>query len=410
MAKILPFKAVRPTRDKVSLIASRSYQTYTKAERKARLDNNPYSFLHIINPGYKYHKEVSGKKRFQLVRNRYQEFKENGYFIQENLPSYYIYRIIDSENRVFTGIIAAASVTDYKEQVIKKHEDTLTLREELFKEYLKVVGFNSESVLLTYKDDKTLSAIYEIVMQERSEYEFTTTYRDTHYLWPVNAENLVKEIKNRFNEIDAIYIADGHHRCSSSSLLTAEMQLNKTKSADSYNYFMAYLIPESNLQISSYSRMVKDLNGLGKEEFLIALDSCFKIENKKDQYFEPRKQHAICMYLDGDFYEITLRAKYRKFANSLEALDAQILYKFILQPILGIQDLRNDKRIAYGKGKTDMVAVKEKIDQKKYAVGFSLKPVSIDEIKAVADENLRMPPKTTYIEPKLRSAVTIYEF
>ncbi len=216
---IKPFKAVRPTRDKVSLIAARSYETYTKAEREARLDNNPFSFLHIVNPGYKYHKEITGNERFELVRNRYQEFKEDGIFIQEKAAAYYIYKIVDKDEQEFVGLVAAASVADYASNVIKKHENTLQVREELFKDYLKTVGFNADAVLLTYPDNDALRAIYEHVMTDRAEYEFTTTYRDTHYLWPVLDADLLTEITQLFSTINSVYIADGHHRSSSSYLL-----------------------------------------------------------------------------------------------------------------------------------------------------------------------------------------------
>lgn len=412
MAKIIPFKAVRPTRDKVGLVASRSYETYTPQECKARLEANPYSFLHIINPGYKYQKEISGPKRFALVRNRYQEFKEDSVFVQDEQPCYYLYKIVDREHQEFTGIVAAASVEDYKNDVIKKHEDTLHPREVLFKEYLKVTGFNSEAVLLTYPDDAKLDLAFNEIMKTRAEYEFTTTYRDTHYVWPINEEETIEEIKARFEIMNTIYIADGHHRSSSSFLLSEDLKsANQShKGTEPYNYFMAYLIPESHLRIHGFSRMVKDLNGLDKEEFLIALDEYFKIENRGHVFYQPTKKHHFSMYLDGEFYSLYLRNRFRDFKNALASLDSQILYEKVLEPILGIHDLRSDNRIAYGKGKNDMMQVKEKIDEGNFKVGFNMLPPTVDEVKAIADEGLTMPPKSTYIEPKLRSGVTIYEF
>ncbi|HEA28709.1 MAG TPA: DUF1015 domain-containing protein [Leeuwenhoekiella sp.] len=410
--KIKPFKAVRPTRDKVSLIAARSYETYTKAEREARLDNNPFSFLHIVNPGYKYHTEISGTARFELVRNRYQEFKEDGVFIQEKVPAYYVYKIVDRDEQEFIGLVAAASVEDYAENVIKKHEDTLRVREELFKDYLKTVGFNAEAVLLTYPDHSDIKSIFDQVMSERAEYEFTTTYRDTHYLWPVLDANVVKQITELFSAINPVYIADGHHRSSSSYLLAEDLKRdNKKHDGDEpYNFFMSYLLPESQLRIHGFSRLVQDLNGLDSEGFLIALDNYYKIENRGGEYYEPTKPHHFCMYLDGEFYSLTLRKRHRNFENALEILDAQILYTTILKPILHIGDLRYDSRIAYGTGKNDMVQVKEQVDSGAFAVGFSMLPPDIEQVKAIADADLKMPPKSTYIQPKLRSGVTIYEF
>jgi len=412
LPRIHPFKAVRPTRDKVSLIASRSYEAYSKEERKSRMKANPYSFLHIINPGYKYHREINGAKRFRLVRNRYQEFKEDGVFMHEEQACYYIYKIIDRDHQEFTGIIAAASVEDYDDNLIKKHEDTLQHREELFKEYLKVVGFNAEAVLLTYPDDKGIATIIEEVSHTRAEYEFTTTYRDTHYLWPVCDREQVERIKQHFAAMPSMYIADGHHRCSSSSLLAQDLKNENQHHTgrEPYNFFMAYCIPESHLAIHSFSRMVKDLNGLSKEEFLIALDEIFKIDNRHTEFYAPARKHDFCMYMDGAFYELSLRQKHHVFSTALDSLDAQILYTMVLKPILNIQDLRNDARIAYGKGKNNMIAVKERVDKGEFAVGFSMLPATVEEIKAIADEGLRMPPKSTYIEPKLRSGITIYEF
>lgn len=412
MAKINPFKAVRPTRDKVSLVASRSYQSYTQYERDSRMDYNPYSFLHIVNPGYKYQKEISGEERYKLVRNRYLEFKEDEIFIQDETPCYYIYRIINREREVFTGIIAAASAEDYQNDIIKKHEDTLQNREETFKEYLKTVGFNTEPVLLTYPDNATIQSIIQKLIEQRAEYEFTTTNRDTHYLWKVDNVAMIKKIQKEFDQINTIYIADGHHRSASSYLLKKEKQKkNKEHTGkESYNYFMSYLIPESDLKIYEFNRMIKDLNGLSKEEFLIKLDEWYRIENRGTELYKPSKPHHFSMYLDGQFYSLYLRKTIYQFTDSLSALDAQLLYKTILNPILGIKDLRKDQRIEYTHGKNDMIYVKSKIDQEEFEVGFGLFPANVSQMKQIADEGLKMPPKSTYIEPKLRSGITIYEF
>ncbi len=412
MAKILPFKAVRPTRDKVSLVASRSYQSYTQAEREARLDYNPFSFLHIVNPGYKYDKEISGKDRYQLVRNRYLEFKEDDVFTQDKTPSFYIYKIVNRDKEVFNGIVAAASVEDYEKDVIKKHEDTIASRESIFKDYLKTVGFNAEPVLLTYPDNTTISNILDEIQKQRSEFEFTTTYRDTHYLWLIENKAHIDVITETFEKMETLYIADGHHRSSSSQLLCEDLKsLNKDHDgSENYNYFMSYLIPESELRIHEFNRLVKDLNGLTKEEFLIQLDTMFRIENRGIIPYKPSKKHHFSMYLDGEFYSLYLRKTNFKFETSLDELDAQLLYKTILKPILGISDLRNDSRIDYLSGKKDIVNLKSKIDGGAYKVGFGMVPASVEVLKQIADDGLKMPPKSTYIQPKLRSGVTIYEF
>ncbi|WP_370226149.1 DUF1015 domain-containing protein [Mesoflavibacter sp.] len=412
MSKILPFKAVRPTRDKVSLVASRSYQSYTQAEREARLDYNPFSFLHIVNPGYKYDKEISGEARYNLVKNRYLEFKEDGIFIQDQSPCYYIYKIVDRDNQEFNGIVAAASVEDYNKNVIKKHEDTIASREVIFKDYLKTVGFNAEPVLLTYPKNNTISAIIKEKQKERAEFEFTTTYRDTHYLWLIDNPEDINAISDAFSNIKTLYIADGHHRSSSSKLLCEDLKSNNLQHTgnETYNYFMSYLICEEELKINQFNRLVKDLNGLTKEEFLIQLDTMFRIENRGIMPYQPSKQHHFSMYLDGEFYSLYLRKSNYIFNTALDQLDAQILYKTILQPILGITDLRNDNRIIYLSGKKDIVNLKSMVDSKAFEVGFGMIPATIEQMKLIADQNLTMPPKSTYIEPKLRSGVTIYEF
>ena len=412
MSKILPFKAVRPTRDKVSLVASRSYQSYTQAEREARLDYNPFSFLHIVNPGYKYDKEISGEARYNLVKNRYLEFKEDGIFIQDQSPCYYIYKIVDRDDQEFNGIVAAASVEDYNNNIIKKHEDTIASREVIFKDYLKTVGFNAEPVLLTYPKNNTISAIIKEKQKERAEFEFTTTYRDTHYLWLIDNPEDINAINDAFSNIKTLYIADGHHRSSSSKLLCEDLKSNNLQHTgnETYNYFMSYLICEEELKINQFNRLVKDLNGLSKEEFLIQLDTMFRIENRGIMPYQPSKQHHFSMYLDGEFYSLYLRKSNYIFNTALDQLDAQILYKTILQPILGITDLRNDNRIMYLSGKKDIVNLKSMVDSKAFEVGFGMIPATIEQMKLIADQNLTMPPKSTYIEPKLRSGVTIYEF
>lgn len=412
MAKVFPFKAVRPTRDKVGLLATRSYQSYSPEERDARMKANPYSFLHIVNPGYKYHKEISGNERFKLVRNRYLEFKEEGILFKEDEAAYYIYKIVDREQQVFTGIIAATSLEDYENEVIKKHEDTLESKEVTFKDYLKTVGFNAEPVLMTYPDNVTIAALLKKVTSKRAEYEFTTTYRDTHYLWKVSNPKHLILLQKEFEKMDCLYIADGHHRSASSFLLKKEMEAENPKHQgnEGYNFFMSYLIPESNLKIFQFNRLIKDLNELSKEEFLIALDTEYRIENRGQTYYKPSKPHHFSMYLDGEFYSLYLRKSNYTFQNALDSLDAQILYKTILEPILGIKDLRNDNRIDYAHGKNDLAYVKTKVDNGDFAVGFGLLQATIEQMKEIADQGLIMPPKSTYIEPKLRSGITIYEF
>ncbi|WP_299156075.1 DUF1015 domain-containing protein [uncultured Christiangramia sp.] len=411
MTKILPFKAVRPAREFAGLVASRSYEDYNEEELKAQLEFNPYSFLHIINPGYKFQHEIGGEKRFGMVKNRYLEFREDCTFIQDELPSYYIYKIHTRDGDC-CGIIAAASVEDYENNVIKRHEDTIAHREELFKEYLKVVGFNTEPVLLTYPDDPVINELLEERMRSRPEYEFATANKEIHSLWLIDEPENIERIRQQFAAIEQLYIADGHHRSASSWLLAKESrdQNPDHTGKEAYNFFMSYLISESNLRIFEFSRLIKDLNGHSKEEFLILLDEWFRIENRGIDIYKPSKKHHFNMYLDGEFYSLYLRKHNAEFTDSLSELDSYILYEKILKPILGIEDLRYDKRIAYIHGRNDLIELKTRVDSGEFEVGFGMLPAGIEEIKQIADENLTMPPKSTYIEPKLRSGLTIYEF
>ncbi|XLS30915.1 DUF1015 domain-containing protein [Flavobacteriaceae bacterium M23B6Z8] len=411
MAKIEPFKAVRPSPDKVALVPSRSYEDYSEEELNSELQFNPFSFLHIINPGFKFHQEVSGHKRFSLVKNRYQEFKEEQTFITEDKPCFYIYQM-QTRHTVFCGILAGADCADYKGGIIKKHENTIEFREQLFKEYLKTVGFNAEPVLLTYPENSGVEAIMTRIKKTDPVYHFTSRDRIKHSLWVINNSKDIAALQGHFESLSALYIADGHHRCASSYLLAEDLKSENDLHSgnEPYNYFMSYLISESNLKIYEFNRMVTDLYGFSKEGFLMELDKWFRIENRGLQLYKPTKKHHFSMYLDGEFYSLYLRKTLYKFTDSLSELDTQILYKTILEPILGISDLRNDSRISYGYGKNNILRMKDLIDRKKFAVGFSMVPVNVAEMKRIADEGLQMPPKSTYIEPKLRSGFTIYEF
>ncbi len=411
MTKIIPFTAVRPTRDKAGLVASRSYEDYSPGELTAQLEYNPFSFLHIINPGYKYQHSITGDKRFQLVKNRYLEFKEDNIFIKDESPSYYIYKV-QSRTNSFCGIIAAASVEDYENNLIKKHEDTIAIRENLFKDYLKTVGFNTEPVLLTYPDSEMINRIIAEETGARPEYEFSTLNKEMHCLWKIDDADTIEKIKKEFEKMAEIYIADGHHRSASSYLLAKELKAENPEHTgrERYNFFMSFLIPESELRIYEFSRLIRDLNGNTKEEFLIKLDEWFRIENRGYEAYYPSRKHHFNMYLEGDFYSLYLRRINYEFTDSLSSLDTYILYEKILKPILGIEDLRNDNRISYIHGRNDLLEIKSMVDQGKYAVGFGMLPLTVEELKQVADEGLTMPPKSTYIEPKLRSGLTIYEF
>ncbi|SCY09658.1 Uncharacterized conserved protein, DUF1015 family [Nonlabens sp. Hel1_33_55] len=405
MPSIKPFKAIRATPEKAAHVISRTYQDYGAEELEAQLKFNPFSFLHILNPGYKYSYEITGEERFNLVRNRFLEFREENHLMKEDAPAFYLYENKDPHHE-YTGIIAAASVDDYLNDRIKKHEDTLSHKEVLFKDYLKIVGFNAEPVLLTYQDDASIDEITSQIKKKLPDYHFYTTDFNQHKIWAITDADLIQSIESIFSNKEKLYIADGHHRSSSSSLLAQELG----EQNDSYNHFMSFLIPESQLNIYEFNRLVKDLNGHSKESFLMQLDQYFRIQNRGLEIYKPSKKHHFSMYLDGDFYSLYLRKDLYKIDTPLDDLDTQMLYDLVLQPILGIADLRNDGRIDYSYGKSDLLVMKDKIDRGDFAVGFGLFPATVQQMKSIADANLRMPPKSTFIRPKLPSGLIIYEF
>lgn len=412
MAIVKPFKGVRPSRDKVALVSSKSYEAYTQEELSAKLNLNPFSFLHVVNPGYKYHHEdITGEKRFKLVYNRYLEFKEEHIFNQDETPSFYIYQKTKPDGTTYCGIISSVAASEYHNNHIKIHEKTLASREVMFENYLKNTGFNPEPVLLTYPDNDIIENIIKKYKEERAEYEFSSMDKDLHLLWVVDKKEDMEIIEKEFGKVDTLYIADGHHRTTSSCLLAkhmAEQNPNHTGN-EPYNYFLSYLLPASQISVFEFNRFIKSINGLTADELLIELDTYFKIENKGLSLYKPTKKYHFSMYLEGSFYELKLRESAYQFSDSLSRLDAQILYNTVLKPILGIDDIRDNSKIVYSQDKSDGLELKTKVDSGEFEVSFGMKPSSVREIKKIVDDGLVMPPKTTYIEPKLRSGLIIYE-
>lgn len=410
MAIIKPFKAIRPSKDKAAFVPSCSYQEYSKEEAEAILNSNPFSFLHIIAQNYKDNTKTSSLQRFELVHKTYLEFIEKAILKQDSDECFYIYQI-EKNHLKSCGLLCATSVAEYQSNIIKKHEETIKSREELFANYLSTVKFNAEPVLITYPDNTAIRKIITSEKRNKVDSCFTTSDKTIHSFWVISNKEIILELKKAFKNIETLYIADGHHRSASSSLLAKNLQkanLNHSGN-EPYNYFMSYLIPESEIRIYEFNRMVKDLNGFTKEEFIIQLNHFFSIENKGNTIFKPTKKHNFSMYLDSDYYSLSLRKNKYEFTNSLSQLDTQILYETVLKPILGIKNLRKDKRIQYDNGKHGITKMKTEIDKGNFTVGFGLVPVTINEIKAAANTNLVMPPKSTYIEPKLRSGIAIYK-
>ena len=410
MAKIKPFKAVRPAPDKVALVTCRTYDDYSSAELAAWLDFNPYSFLHVIHPAYANAQKVSLEKRFKAVASKYQDFKQEQILIEEEHPVFYLYEI-QSKGQTFTGIIAGTSVKDYQNNVIKKHEDTLQYRVELFKDYLHQTNFNTEPVLITYPDSVEINTFIALRKKSKPVYEYSTTNKEKHTLWKIDTQSEIDWLQEHFENIPNLYIADGHHRSASAELL---FEQDKHLGNENLNYFMSFLIAESNVKIYEFNRLIRDLNGLSKDIFIKKLSEHFVIVAKDQEIWKPQNKFEFGMYLDGSFYALFYKHNSHVISSEVEKsildnLDAQILYDKVLFPLLGIEDLRNDERIDYIPGKLSISVIKDLIDEGEFEVGFMLYPSDINEIKALADNNLIMPPKSTYIEPKFRSGLVVYE-
>ena len=401
MIKVRPFKAIRPTRDKAHLFTTRSYLTYSEETLKEKLEHNPYTFLHIINPEYKKKDQKEGVEKFKLVKQKLKEFEKTGVLKKEEKKIFYLYRQ-QSRSHIFEGIIAACSVDDYINGRIKIHEHTITKREQMFTNYLNTTCFNADPVLLSYKEENEINNLIKSVSRTEAEYNFTTTNKVQHQLWLIDTQEDINLICKAFENIEKLYISDGHHRAASSALLAKKR--NAKKDANS-NYFMSLLIAEDQLNIINFNRLLKNINGLSVTEFINRIRNAYIVIESSS--VEGKEKNEIGMYLDGKCY--MLKAKGESYKDDcVTRLDPDILSRNILSPILGIKDERIDKNISFIAGNIPIHKIKKRVDSGEFAVAFILKPIPIEALKEVADKGKIMPPKSTYIEPKLRSGLTIY--
>jgi len=413
MATVLPFKALRPANDKVHLVASRSVDGYNSSELRDKLAGNPYTFLHVINPDFEdgIKTRPGSKERLAKVKRRFKSFVKEKIFKRDEKPAYYVYRQV--KNGVeYLGIIACTSIDDYMNGVIKIHEQTITQREEKLKEYLEVCEFNAEPVLFCYPNDRDLDLLISDISQTSPDYDFTTTDTVRHTLWVVDNTKTVAKISERFNAIPSIYIADGHHRSASSALLGNIRRKSKKDftGKEAFNYYLGVFFAETHLRIYDYNRLVKDLNRLSPDELVQKLKEKFDVKYVEVSIFKPSKKHELSMYLSGKWYSLTAREGTYNSSDPVGSLDASILTEHILSPLLGIHDLKTDKRIAFVPGIKGAEALKKSVDEGKAELAFGLYPVTMEHLKWIADTNTIMPPKSTWVEPKMRSGLVIYSF
>ena len=396
MATLKPFKAIRPTRDKVGLFATRTYLSYDKKGLKEKLLNNPYTFLQIINPDFKKENKVTKNERFGLIKKKFQEFLDKKIINKEKKDAFYIYEL-NHEGNSFKGIIGATSTKEYNEGIIKKHEKTIEKRENLFTKYLSITNFNADPVLLSYKSNKNIDNLINKFSNSRAEYEFTTANKASHKLWVITRPEEISKISNEFKKVDSLYIADGHHRTSSSFRLSKE---NGPK------FFMSFLINENHIKIYSFNRILMRVKDLNKEALISELSQKFVIKEINKLEFQSKKENEILLYLKNNSYSlIPKKESYNE--DILSRLSYSILSNNIINPLFNLDD--NSEKIKYYNGKKNIEEITKIIDKNKNSLAFFLKPIKMKNIRKIADQNLVLPPKSTYIEPKLRSGITILD-
>jgi uncharacterized protein (DUF1015 family) len=412
MANIKPFKGIRPSKDKVHLIVSQSVDRYSKAEINAKMLTNPFSFLHVIKPESSNGTKPRSGSREQLVliKEQYANFKKKNYLIADSEPTYYLYQQ-EKWGKIYTGIIAAISIDDYFNGVIKLHEQTLTEKENKLKEYLEICDFNAEPVCFSYEADKEWDLQIEKFKKNPFENFFTTTDDVTHTLWCINKKEDIEIIQTKFNSLNSVYIADGHHRSASSALLGNYHRSLKPNynGLEGFNYYMGIFFSETHLEIFDYNRVIKISDELSDEEIIKKISKKFEVKKIGHHEYVPLRQHNFSMYLSNNFYSLNVLPQFFNPENPVESLDSSILSEQLLNPVFGIKDLKTDKRVGFVPGIKKGEELKKLVDSGKYRIAFGLFPVSMKQLKNIADTGNIMPPKTTWIEPKFRSALVIYD-
>ena len=411
MATIIPFKGIRPVADKAHMVVTRSADNYQKDLLKHKLETNPFSFLHIINPDFADNKRTkSGSpERLKKIKARFLDFIKEETFIQDHKPCYYLYQQFKNGN-IYTGIVGCSSVEDYEKGIIKKHEQTLKDREEKLKDYLETCNFNAEPVLFFYPDNAVIEDMINYYLVKHPAYDFTTTDRVRHKIWIIGDKKNVDTIRKAFEEMDAIYIADGHHRSASSASLAHSLKEQNPKHSgkENYNFYMGIFFSEKQLKIFDFNRVVSDLNNYTVPDLLEKIKEKFRLLPHNENIYRPEHKHKFSMYVEGKWYELMAKPEICSSDDAVKKLDASILSDHILAPVLGIDDLRTNKRISFIPGVKGMEELKAQVDSGKYKIAFGLFPVSMTELKHIADTNGIMPPKTTWVEPKIRSGLVVY--
>ena len=412
MAKIKPFKGVRPPREMVTEVASRPYDVLNSEEARQEAEGNPKSLYHIIKPEINFEPgtDEHDPKVYDSAVENFNAFQQNGWLVQDEQEHYYIYAQT-MDGRTQYGIVVAANVDDYMSERIKKHELTRRDKEEDRMKHVRINNANIEPVFFAFPDNEVLEQAIKTVTAKAPEYDFVAPDGFGHHFWVIDDAEMIATITKEFAAIPYLYIADGHHRTAAAALVGNEKaQQNPNHNGDEeYNYFLAVCFPASHLKIIDYNRVVKDLNGNTPEQFLALLENDFIVEAKGTDEYRPVALHNFSLYLAGTWYSLTAREGRYNDADPIGVLDVTISSDLILRDILGITDLRSDKRIDFVGGIRGLGELKRRVDSGEMAMALALYPVSMDQLMNIADTGNIMPPKTTWFEPKLRSGLVIHK-
>ena len=411
MVKIKPFKGIRPPKAYASEVASRPYDVLNSQE--AQQEAGEKSLLHIIKPEIDFTPiaDEHSEKVYDKAVENFKKWQANGWLVQDREEKYYIYAQT-MDGRTQYGLVACCHFEDYLSGKIKKHELTRRDKEEDRMKHVRIQNANLEPVFFSYPACKEMDEIVsKIVSTQEPEYDFTAEDGFGHTFWCIDDPETNKRITTIFEKIPALYVADGHHRTAAAALVGSEKKAaNPTHTGnEEYCYFLAVIFPDNQLKIIDYNRVVKDLNGLSEDDFLKKLSDCFEIREIGETIYKPVELHNFGMYLNHKWYSLTAKPGTYNDSDPIGVLDVTILSDKILNDILGIKDLRTDKRIDFVGGIRGLEELKKRVDSGEMKVAFALYPVSMKQLIDIADSGNIMPPKTTWFEPKLRSGLIIHK-
>lgn len=410
MITFKPFRAIRPRQEHAQDVASRPYDVLDSTEAKNEAEGTPNSFLRVIKPEIDLPDNVSpySDEVYQQGKKTFLDMVEKGVMITESSPSFYVYRLT-MDGRSQTGLVGCCHFEEYFEGKIKKHELTRTAKENDRVKHVETLEANAEPVFFSYRGQQEIDSIVEQITRGETTYDFIAEDGIRHELWTCTDIQTNVEISSAFCNVDALYVADGHHRTAAAARVGQNLkEKNPTHSGDEeYNFFMAVLFPDDQLKIFDYNRVVKDLNGLTTDTFLELLANDFDLQKDDFSEIKPSSMREFAMYLPGQWYRLSPKESIRS-QNPVQDLDVTLLSDKILQPILEIGDLRKSERIDFVGGIRGLDELSRRVDSGDMAVAFALYPVSMDQLLAIADAGEIMPPKTTWFEPKLRSGLFVH--